>query len=346
MKKFTICKDREFYKAWPDLVLAPDGRMICVFNECVHHMDRSDTRIVLTESFDRGRTWGGKRPVTENTRGRDYYYNCPRLSLLSDGSLALVVDRLDAEARRNGRESCREIQLRRSFDNGVTWSEPVTLPLQGIVPDQLLELSCGRWIIAAHRDVKGMPSPLCIYSDDRGASWSDEILIAHSPEFRLVEPSLLALGDSDIVAFLRENSNQGFDCKKVISHDNGESWGPLIDFPLPGCHRPVARRLISGRILITYRFVQGGGRGKFGGAAQNFFAALTDQESALATDRDSAAVRIMPVDYDRSIRADLGYSGQVQFADGELYLATYIVDDAIDNAQIRGYVLHENEFIL
>ena len=42
----------------------------------------------------------------------------------------------------------------------------------------------------------------------------------------------------------------------------------------------------------------------------------------------------MPVDFDRSPVADLGYSGWVQFEDGEIYIVNYIVDDA-PKAQIR-----------
>lgn len=52
------------------------------------------------------------------------------------------------------------------------------------------------------------------------------------------------------------------------------------------------------------------------------------------------------MDYDRSKLADTGYSGWVQFPDGEIYVVNYIVDDWIDKAQIRGYSLHMTDFIL
>ena len=78
---------------------------------------------------------------------------------------------------------------------------------------------------------------------------------------------------------------------------------------------------------------------------QNFFAALTDVESAKSRIRCEQSVRIMPVDYDRSAVADLGYSGWVQFEDGEIYVVSYIVDDA-PKGQIRGYSLREDDFML
>ena len=54
----------------------------------------------------------------------------------------------------------------------------------------------------------------------------------------------------------------------------------------------------------------------------------------------------MPVDYDRSPVADTGYSGAVQFPDGEIYLVNYIVDDAYDKAQLRGYSFFKEDFLL
>ena len=54
----------------------------------------------------------------------------------------------------------------------------------------------------------------------------------------------------------------------------------------------------------------------------------------------------MPLDFDRSPKSDTGYSGWVQFPDGEIYIVNYIVDDAYDSAQIRGYSLRPEAFAL
>ncbi|MDD3953689.1 MAG: hypothetical protein PHY82_07235 [Lentisphaeria bacterium] len=82
IEKFTVSNDPDLYEAWPDVVLTPGGKLICVFNECTHHCDRSYTRIMLTESTDRGRTWSPKHPLTEGSAGLSYYYNCPRIIIL------------------------------------------------------------------------------------------------------------------------------------------------------------------------------------------------------------------------------------------------------------------------
>ena len=92
------------------------------------------------------------------------------------------------------------------------------------------------------------------------------------------------------------------------------------------------------------RFMQGG-KGWLGSWTQNLFAALTDDESALAPVRSRAWTRILPVDFDRSPESDQGYTGWVQFEDGEIYIVNYIMENA-PKAQIRGYSLRGEDFLL
>ena len=345
IKKYSISRDPQWYHAWPDVILVPDGTMLCVFNECTHHCDRSHTRIMLCESADRGRTWTPKRPLTESADGLPFYYNCPRIFSVPDGRIGVLVDRVPVEGENGDRTRQAVNVLYWSLDKGKSWSEPEILPLRGIVPDKLYVLDTGRWLTSAHYRHEGTLTQFLRYSDDAGKTWSNEICLAHDPRYQFCEVSLLPLGGGTVVAFLRENSWLGLDCFKTVSYDNGETWGPVTKFPLPGCHRPVSGFLRNGKIFITYRFHQGG-RGGWGEGFQNFFCAVTDRESVLADSREKAAVRILPVDHDFSLHSDLGYSGWVQFPDNEIYIVSYIVDDAVDKGQIRGYSLTLNEFPL
>ncbi len=59
----------------------------------------------------------------------------------------------------------------------------------------------------------------------------------------------------------------------------------------------------------------------------------------------NAHTRILPIDFDRSPESDTGYSGWVQFDDGEIYIVNYIIDDA-PAGHIRGYGLQLSDFIL
>ena len=266
-----------------------------------------------------------------------------RISRLRDDSLVILCDK---EAGPDGLGVDSVTYMWIGDSEGKTWKEPVKLPSTGGIPDQMIELRSGRWIFSDTKanGKSGYDEQFSWYSDDRGLNWTGPICMAACEGLRLCEASILPLPDGTLVAFLREDSGVGNDCYKSISTDEGESWEGPYQVPLPGCQRPVAGLLKSGRIMITYRFTQGGKR-VFGDSMQNFFAALTDVESAKSPVRSEQSVRIMPIDYDRSPVSDLGYSGWVQFEDGEIYVVSYIVDDA-PKGQIRGYSLREDDFLL
>jgi len=342
--KHIVSRDDRYYHAFPDVALTASGRLVCLISECTHHGDRSYTRIALRDSADRGRSWSEKRYLTAATSGMPHW-NCPRISLLADGRLAAVVDSIGTPERATAYDKLRNC-LCFSSDEGRTWSEPVWTPAQGIVPDKLRELASGRWLLACHvadRDTGCLTQRLW-YSDDRGTRWRGPLTVGRKAGLNLCEASILEVEPGVLVAFMRENSFKGWDCFKTVSRDNGESWGEPVAFPLPACHRPVAGFLQDGRILITHRFMQGG-KGWLGSWTQNFFAAVTDKASALAPVREEAWTRILPVDFDRSPNSDLGYSGWVQFPDGEIYIVSYIVDDW-PRGQIRGYSLRPETFLL
>ena len=340
IEKFCVSNDPELYEAWPDVTLAPNGKLLCVFSECTSHCVRTYTRIMLVESADGGRTWSPKRPITEGTKDLEYYYNCPRISTLPDGRVAMIVDRIPRVGE--GSADLTENVVYFSCDNGKTWSAPETLPIKGIVPDKYRLLNNGRIALAAHYSYEGTLTEFICYSDDGGKSWSEPAILAHDSRYHLCEACLIPLGGNNVVALLRENSGMGYDCFKCVSTDNGTTWSAPVNFPLPGCHRPVGGLLRDGRCFITYRFHHGGGCG-MGAGAQNFFGALTDCDALMAPDRKSGGVRIIPIDHDRALKADTGYSGWVQMPDDSLYVVNYIVDDAVTLGQIRGYRIQLEE---
>ncbi len=352
IEKFSISRDESFFHGWPDLALFHD-RLVCVFSECTHHGDRTHTRIMVVTSDDRGRTWTAKGPVSEALRKAHpeaAYWNCPRITALPDGRLVVLVDQI--EGTREGGGGTRQTNwFFTSHDGGETWSGPVITPLVGIVPDKLIVLKhgphAGRWLLSAHRyephgDGQNWMQRLW-FSDDAGSSWQGPVTIAESVTLKLCEGSILELPTGVLVCFLRENSFAGLDGYKAISSDGGLTWHGVYAMPMPGCHRPVAGLLQSGNVLITHRYLQGGKAG-WGRQTQNTFAVLTDAESCLATARNEVTARILPLDHDRSPVADTGYTGWVQFPDGEIYVVNYIMDDA-PLAQIRGYSLRETDIV-
>lgn len=354
IQQFTVSRDDSIYEAFPDVALTASGRLVCVFAECTHHGDREYTRIVVCDSTDRGRTWSAKRALTEPLhKSTDHaHWNCARITALSDGRLAVVVDRISGRNEGADQAGRQENVLFFSDDDGARWDGPHPAPVEGIVPDQLVELKCGehagRWLITAHTVTGSRVNPTwrqrVWYSDDQGTTWSEPIVIAAEPLLRLCEGSIVELPAGELVCFMRENSGQGYDAHKSISTDGGATWSTPVAFPIPACHRPVAGVLGSGHVLIAHRFMQGGA-GWVGWWTQNLFAAWADVGSCLAPRRCDAHARIMPVAYDRSPASDTGYCGWAQLDDGEIYLVNYVLDDA-PRAQIRGYAFAETDIVL
>ncbi|MDX1358709.1 MAG: sialidase family protein [Clostridia bacterium] len=336
---FSVSKDDSIYEAFPDVVLTDGGKLICVFEECTHHSDRSYARIVKCESTDRGRTWTPKEYVTDNIEEDDIFWNCARISKLNDGRLVILADMV---TKKN--EQLAEDYYWIGDAEGTVWEGPYKTPCDGIVPDQMIQLRSGRWLLSTHLKHDGFLRQSVWYSDDEGKTWSDRIIVAYKKGLNLCEGSILELSDGTLVCFMRENSGLGLDCYKAISKDGGETWEGPYESNMPGCHRPVAGFLKSGMIMITHRFMHGG-NGWVGFWTQNFFAGFTTEESAKFTERKDQAFRIMPIDFDRSPVSDVGYSGWVQFEDGEILVVYYIVDDS-PNGQIRAASFYEEDVII
>ena len=333
IQKFIVSRDDSIYEAWPDVVKTDSGKLICVFSECEHHLNRENARIVIRESSDRGRTWSEKKFLTEKGK-KDNFFICARISKLNDGTLAIICDRV-----LGGENDNAEIYVWFGDKEGNSWSEPIRYPFCGIVPDKLLQLKNGRLIIAAHFKNKSSDKleQYLWYSDDNGKSWSDRVTVAAHPDYNLCEVSILECENNTLVAFLRENSGLGHDAMKVISYDNGNTWGDIINTSIDGGHRPVAGFLNDGNVMVTYRFIPCG--------TQNVFAAFFSIETLTETQRHNQRVRIKPLDYDRNPAPDLGYTGWTQFSDGEIYVVNYIKDDS-DKAYIRGYSFYPEDIVL
>lgn len=339
LEKYVVSNDKSIYEAWPDIVKTKSGKLVCVFSECKHHGDRDQARIVYKESLDKGKTWSDKTALTEKSTS-DNYYNCARISKLPDDTLVIIADYVIKNESHNAKT-----YLWKSIDDGKTWKGPFDTPSQGIVPDKLLVLKSGRWILSSHFldiSINKLVQYLW-YSDDSGITWSDRITVAKDEKYNLCEASILEVEDNVLIAFLRENSWEGYDCFKAFSYDGGETWDGVYKIPVPGCHRPVTGFLSDGRILMTYRFIQGGKQG-WGRTTQNFMGCIFDKQTALEKERRQQQTRIFPIDYDRNPKADLGYSGWVQFEDGTIYVVNYLLDDE-PKGQIRGYTFKIEDFL-
>ena len=40
IRKITVSRDESIYEAWPDVAMTNSGKLIAIFTECEHHLNR------------------------------------------------------------------------------------------------------------------------------------------------------------------------------------------------------------------------------------------------------------------------------------------------------------------
>lgn len=343
IEKFTISRNDAEYECFPALTRLKSGRVILTYRESDSHPGKEYTRIIIRTSDDDGKTWSDRRALAESKKidGVLLKYNCPKVQQLKDGRALIVCDR-EPKLVDKGAKTDQTAFLQFWFsDNGQTWSEPQTMPVGGIMPDEVIELDNGDWLIASQWRSKetGYPTVWATRSRDQGKTWEKPVVIVGSKIYKFCEASILKLPGGKLVCYLRENRSLGLPIYKCVSYDNGQTWQGPFETPMNAGHRPVAHLTQSGKVLITYRFQPAGLRPW----AKNTFAYLELPSSALELDVAKQHGIVLPIDHDRNSHSDGGYTGWVETAPGEFLMVNYIKDDA-PMAQIRGYRFTEKDF--
>lgn len=335
IEKYTISKDDKYYRAFTDLLSIKD-RLICSFTEI--NKETKESNICISESYDGGITWS-ERKILQSKLSGNGRWDCPRLCKMLDGSVILLSTWYlnDDKTKKNSYVYLWNFDKNFSYIKG-----PIKTTINGIVPDKITELD-DRWITSTHENNNGKRETFIYTSFDNGTTWEKNIL-AKSNIYDICETSIIALDNKILVALMRENSSQGIDCLKTISYDRGQTWSNIYKMPIPACHRPIITKLKSGKFLITYRFDYAKFVGK-GVHGNIFMGCFCTKDDLLEIDRDKIVPRIFPIDYDRNINSNCGYSGQVELADDTIYVTSHIVDDN-PVAQIRGYKFKEKELII
>jgi len=283
-----VTRDDSVYECFPDLALTPDGKLVCVYRECMGHAPAPFSRLVARRSEDAGSTWSPKQTLMELAYSkhlveanpgrfeedeiaeyqrvlarmgqniREGGINCPRLICLQDGSLYLLAD----VGLANG---VWLLMVWRSADGGATWDGPEELDLEcgGLVPS-LVQLRDGRLLMGLLLETKPGAPPAesyrsaVLFSSDGGQTWSAPVMLPAKEGFLPDEVSYVELDDGTIVGIGRnyalELAKRPSTACKVTSHDGGKTWSDPVDTWLIGCEgRPKAGLLRSGEVCITYR---------------------------------------------------------------------------------------------
>ena len=335
IEKYIISKDDKYYRAFTDLIKI-DNRLICVFSEM--NKDTKESNICYSESLDNGITWGD-RVIFQTKFDDNGRWDSTRLSKLNDGSI-IMLSTWYLNDDKTKKDSYVYMWV---FDNKFNLvSGPTKTTINGIVPDKIVELD-DRWITSTQENNNGKRETYLYTSFDKGNTWNKSLL-AKSDIYDVCETCIIALDNNTLVALMRENSGTGIDCLKTISYDKGSTWSPIYRMAIPACHRPIITKLNSGNYLITYRFDYAKSKGK-GVHGNIFMGCICTKEDLLEINRDKIVPRIFPIDYDRNINSNCGYSGQVVLDDNSIYVTAHIVDDN-PVAHIRGYRFKEEDLII
>ena len=199
-----------------------DGRILFAYSRYygTSRSDHATADIAARYSSDKGATWTDKDEIIVKNHGGMNVMSVSLLRLQS-GEIALFY------LLKNSTSDCRPV-LRRSFDEGKTWSEP-TMCITDEVGyyvlnnDRVIQLKDGRLLFAVSRhgfdggkfDGKGVVTTYS--SDDNGATWrrGKSMLKVVSPsgrQYAAQEPGVVVC-------------QGGHDCRRAREHRHGEQRG-------------------------------------------------------------------------------------------------------------------------
>ena len=221
-------------------------------NERGQAADAAPCRLSGKVSRDVGRTWSGTFTVQENLWGRNVKH--PNLVRCEDGDLVLTFTAWLSDTQRH-------VFMKRSPDEGATWSEPERIAPPGFYctnNDHILRLSSGRVLLPSHGGPDYVPGEgplhsLCIISDDDCRSWrlSEDTMTA--PGRGAHEPSIVELRHGRLLCFLRTTQRCIY---RARSDDAGERWSEpeQTDLAAPDSP-PLLKRMPTGELLLLWNNV-------------------------------------------------------------------------------------------
>ena len=243
----------------PDIVITKQGRLLLVYSDNDRHWSQEMQILTILASDDEGKTWFKLSEAGRaDLRAGDERLVTPRLSCLSDGRLAVLIDH-DDYGHFHEEQPCGN-WIYWSHDGGLTWSEPQTTEIPGFEPDRIVELPDGRLAVVSQmmRAQSQAFSLVFTTSDDGGKTWKTQSTVAHDAYHIHCEGGLILLdGGKEFAVVTRENQNGGQPSFVCFSRDGGYTWTApqMLPFHL---HRPYGKQLPDGRVLVTGRNLLGG----------------------------------------------------------------------------------------
>ena len=237
-----------------------DGRLMFAYSRYTgtSKSDHATADIAARYSFDNGATWTGSDEIIVKNEGA---LNVMSVSLLrlQSGEIALFY------LLKNSLSDCRPV-MRRSFDEGKTWSAPVECITDEIAyyvlnNDRVIQLRDGRLLfaVAKHSLPDGkFDDAGVVYtysSDDNGATWHRgksvlEVRGADGRRFAAQEPGVVECTDGSLLLWIRTNAGCQYFAR---SADRGDTWSAPEPSPLVSPLSPASiKRLPTGDLLAVW----------------------------------------------------------------------------------------------
>ena len=282
IEKVTVSRNDSVYELLPDVVRTPGGKLVCIYRESDGHTIRHFSAVATRTSVDGGHTWSARRPLVEarpDDEGVVLKWNRPHIQRLKDGRLLALCDVFPVPPDEDTDYTNAHAVFWWSDDEGESWSEPEHTPVFGLVPDRVVELPSGAWLLSScvrmkgdSYDHQGNSVQIVHRSEDQGKTWQGPYTVGQDDRYDLSEGSILLLPDGELVCYIRDDSGlddetqgraaRGVPALKSFSNDEGRTWDGVYETPMDGCHAPSAGLLPSGKVLVTYRYQQAGVAGE------------------------------------------------------------------------------------
>ncbi len=233
-----------------DVVELRDGRLLMAWTRFSGPDDHSQGDIWGRYSHDGGFTWSEPFLLQENLGGCNVM--CVSFLRLHSGVL------LFGFAIKNHESADCHMYVRRSGDDGKTWSEPILAsPEEGYMGannDRLVQLASGRIILPVFKCVGEYYHSLtsCFCSDDDGRSWRRLPPRLDIPgRVGAGEPGVLQCADGSLWMWLRTDKQRIYACRSL---DEGESWSDPTPTELVAPISPASAARLPGSadILMIY----------------------------------------------------------------------------------------------
>ena len=241
----------------PAIITAKDGSLVIATDKRKNNEGDlpEDIDILINRSTDGGRTWSEPIVLAQGTGFEQGFGDCALVQTNDEGSLmaAFVGGKgLWASTPENSNRS----YIARSYDNGLTWTEPedVTALIFGAgCADSLrqtwrasffgsgngLLTSTGRiMFVTAIRETEAWQlNNYVFYSDDNGQTWN----LSQRASVGGDEAKVVELSDGRILMSIRHEGNRWYN----ISEDGGETWQTEVsvwnDIKAPACNGDIIR---------------------------------------------------------------------------------------------------------